>query len=138
MKTSILQNGFVDYRTIGMEMEPFGGMWQTSAFMQCLFAGKTLDELNDAYKSFWDGLNDEGVNKGCYYAMPPTLETEAYTEYRTELIIGSNGVCTLRDQTIAGQLSVDDFFARYEQLKTRGLDEVIEQGAEAYAQIVGG
>ena len=137
MKTSILQNGFVDYRTIGMECEPFGGMWQTSAFMQCLFAGKTVDELNAAYQSFWAGLNDEGVNKGCYYAMPPTLETEAYTEYRAELIIGSNGVCSLRDQTIAGQVSVDDFFARYEQLKSRGLEDVIEEGAEAYAQIVG-
>ena len=46
-------------------------------------------------------------------------------------------MCSLRDQTIAGQVSVDDFFARYEQLKSRGLEDVIEEGAEAYAQIVG-
>ena len=137
LKTSIVKNGFSDYRTIGMEFEPFGGMWQTSAFMQCLFAGESLETLNAAYQSFWAGLNDEGVNKGCYYAMPPTLETDEYTEYRSELIIGSTGVCALRDQTIAGQVSVDDFFARYEQLKTRGLEEVIEAGGEAYAQIVG-
>ena len=138
LKTSIVKNGISDYRTIGMEMEPFGGMWQTSAFMQCLFAGESLDTLNAAYQSFWEGLNDQGVNKGCYYAMPPTLETEPYTEYRTELIIGSTGICALRDQCIAGQLTVDEFFAKYQQLKDRGLDEVIEAGGEAYAQIVGG
>ena len=138
LKTSIVKNGFSDYRTIGMEMEPFGGMWQTSAFMQCLFAGESLETLNAAYQSFWEGLNDQGVNKGCYYAMPPTLETEAYTDNRSELIIGSTGVCALRDQTIAGQLTVDEFFAKYEELKKRGLEDVIEEGAEAYAQIVGG
>ena len=70
--------------------------------------------------------------------MPPTLETEAYTDNRSELIIGSTGVCALRDQTIAGQLTVDEFFAKYEELKKRGLEDVIEEGAEAYAQIVGG
>ncbi len=138
MNVEIVKNGFTDYRTIGMEMEPFGGMWQTSAFMQCLFAGESLENLNAAYQSFWNGLNNEGVNKGHYYAMPPTLETEAYTEYRGELIIGSSGVCALRDQCVAGQLTIDEFFEKYEQLKSRGLEDVIEEGAEAYAQIVGG
>jgi ABC-type glycerol-3-phosphate transport system substrate-binding protein len=138
MNTAIVKNGFTDYRTIGMEFEPFGGMWQTSAFMQCLFAGESLETLNAAYQSFWNGLNDEGVNKGHYYAMPPTLETDAYNEYRGELIIGSSGVCALRDQCVAGQVSVDEFFQKYEQLKSRGLEEVIEEGAEAYAQIMGG
>ncbi len=138
MNVEIVKNGFTDYRTIGMEFEPFGGMWETSAFMQCLFAGETLENLNAAYQSFWNGLNNEGVNKGHYYAMPPTLETEAYNEYRGELIIGSAGVCALRDQCVAGQLSVDEFFEKYEQLKSRGLEDVISEGAEAYAQIMGG
>ena len=135
MNVEIVKNGFTDYRTIGMECEPFGGMWQTSAFMQCLFAGETLENLNAAYQSFWNGLNDEGVNKGHYYAMPPTLETSAYTEYRGELIIGSTGICALRDQCVAGQMSVDDFFAKYEELKGRGLQEIIDEGNEAYQMI---
>ena len=138
MNVDIVKNGFTDYRTIGMEFEPFGGMWETSAFMQCLFAGETLENLNAAYQSFWNGLNNEGVNAGHYYPMPPTLETEAYNEYRGELIIGSSGVCALRDQCVAGQLSVDEFFEKYEQLKSRGLEDVLEEGAEAYAQIMGG
>lgn len=135
MNVDIVKNGFTDYRTIGMECEPFGGMWETNAFMQCLFAGETVENLNAAYQSFWNGLNNEGVNAGHYYAMPPTLETEAYIEYRGELIIGSTGICALRDQCVAGQMSVDDFFAKYEELKGRGLQDVIDEGNEAYQLI---
>ena len=127
--------GFNDYRTLGMEFEPVGGNWQNDAFMQCVFSGKTVDELTIPRKSFYDGLNEHGVNDGKYYAMPPTLETEAYVEYRAELI--TSGVCALRDQCVAGQLSVDDFFAKYEELKARGLQDIIDQGTEAYALIVG-
>ena len=127
--------GFNDYRTLGLEFEPVGGNWQNDAFMQCVFSGKTVDELTVPRKSFYDGLNEHGVNDGKYYAMPPTLETEAYVEYRAELI--TSGVCALRDQCVAGQLSVDDFFAKYEELKGRGLQDIIDQGTEAYALIVG-
>ena len=127
--------GFNDYRTLGLEFEPVGGNWQNDAFMQCVFSGKTVDELTIPRKSFYDGLNEHGVNDGKYYAMPPTLETEAYVEYRAELI--SSGVCALRDQCVAGQLSVDDFFAKYEELKGRGLQDILDEGAEAYALIVG-
>ena len=67
--------------------------------------------------------------------MPPTLETESYVEYRAELI--TSGVCALRDQCVAGQLSVDDFFAQYETLKSQGLQEVIDEGAAAYALLSG-
>lgn len=131
----ITATGFNDYRTLGMEFEPVGGNWQNDAFMQCVFSGKTVDELTIPRKSFYDGLNEHGVNDGKYYAMPPTLETEAYVEYRAELI--TSGVCALRDQCVAGQLSVDDFFAKYEELKGRGLQDIIDQGTEAYALIVG-
>ena len=135
LNPEITASGFNDYRTLGMEFEPVGGNWQNDAFMQCVFSGKTVDELTIPRKSFYDGLNEHGVNDGKYYAMPPTLETEAYVEYRAELI--SSGVCALRDQCVAGQLSVDDFFAKYEELKGRGLQDILDEGAEAYALIVG-
>ena len=124
IKPEITASGFNDYRTLGMEFEPVGGNWQNDAFMQCVFSGKTVDELTIPRKSFYDGLNEHGVNDGKYYAMPPTLETEAYVEYRAELI--SSGVCALRDQCVAGQLSVDDFFAKYEELKGRGLQDILD------------
>lgn len=135
IKPEITASGFNDYRTLGLEYEPIGGNWQNDAFMQCVFSGKTVDELTIPRKSFYDGLNEHGVNDGKYYAMPPTLETEAYVEYRAELI--TSGVCALRDQCVAGQLSVDDFFTKYEELKGRGLQDILDEGAEAYALIVG-
>ena len=135
LNTEITANGFNDYRTLGMEFEPIGGNWQNDAFMQCVFSGKTIDELTVARKSFYDGLNENGVNAGKYYSMPPSLETEAYVEYRAELI--SSGVCALRDQCIAGQLTVDEFYAKYEELKNRGLQDVIDEGTEAYNLIMG-
>ena len=133
LKPEMVANGFVDYRAAGCEYEPFGGEWQTSAFMQCLFAGQSVDDLDDASASFYNGLAI--VNDGYFYAMPQTLETEAYTEYRAELI--TTGVCTLRDQCIAGQLTVDAFFAKYEELKKQGLQDVIDEGAAAYALLSG-
>ena len=133
MKPEMVSNGFVDYRLIGCEYEPFGGAWQTNAFMQCLFAGQGMDALDDASASFYNGLAI--VNDGHYYAMPQTLETEEYVEYRAELI--TTGVCVLRDQAVAGQLSVDEFFAKYEQLKAQGLQDVIDAGAAAYALLSG-
>ena len=38
---------------------------------------------------------------------------------------------------VAGQLSVDDSFAKYQELKGRGLQDILDEGAEAYALIVG-
>ena len=93
----------------------------------------TLEELDDASASFYNGL--AVVNNDYFYAMPQTLDTEAYVEYRAELI--TTGVCVLRDQTIAGQMTVDDFFTQYESLKAQGLQEVIDAGTEAYARLSG-
>lgn len=135
LKPEIVKNGFVDYRATGMEYEPFGGRWFTDAFTQCLFAGQNIDELDDASQSFYNGL--AVVNNDYFYPMPQTLETEAYTEYRGELITGAAGVCVLRDQCIAGQITVDEFKEKYEALKDMGLQDVIDQGAEAYAKIMG-
>jgi putative aldouronate transport system substrate-binding protein len=133
LKPEMVANGFVDYRQSGCEFEPFGNEWQTAAFMQCLFAGQPMDNLDDASASFYAGL--AVVNNGKFYSMPQTLATPEYTEYRAELI--TTGVCVLRDQAVVGQLSVEDFFAQYETLKTRGLQEVIDAGAESYAVLAG-
>ncbi len=133
LRPEIVANGFVDYRRTGMEYEPFGGKWLTDAFTQCLFGGKTIEELDDAAASFYSGLAI--INNGHYYAMPQTLATEAYTDYRAEVL--TNGAAVLRDQCIAGQITVEEFAAKYEALKPRGLQKIIDQGAAAYAAIVG-
>ena len=111
--------------------------WLNDSFLQCVFSGLTEADLTVPRKSFYDGLREDGVNAGKYYQMPATQETDAYNEYVGELIRGGAGICTFRDQCIAGQISVEDFFARYEELKGRGLQDVIDEGNEAYQMIVG-
>ena len=133
LKPEVVADGFVGYRLLGMEYEPFGGKWLTNAFMQCLFSGATVEDLDAPSASFYSGL--AVVNQGFYYPMPKTLETDAYVEYRAEMI--TTGVCPLRDQAIAGQITVDDFVTKYENLKTQGLQEVIDAGTAAYALLSG-
>ena len=135
LKPEVVADGFVAYRLLGMEYEPFGGRWLTDAFTQCLFAGVAMEDLDGPLQSFYSGLAI--VNEGYFYAMPQTLETEAYVEYGAETLFGAGGACMLRDQTIAGQMTVEEFAAKYESLKARGLQEIIDQGGEAYALISG-
>lgn len=135
LKPEVVEDGFVGYRLLGLEYEPFGGLWLTDAFMQCLFAGASIEDLDAPSQSFYNGLSV--VNEGYFYSMPQRLETEAYVEFAGELITGAGGVCMLRDQTIAGQLTVEEFAERYQELKDQGLQEVIDQGTEAYALISG-
>ena len=129
IKTEMLENSFTDYRAVGCNFEPFGGLWLEDAFMQCLFCGKTEEELDEITAESYQGLF--GVNDGFFYTQPMTFETDAYVRYRSNLITA--GACVLRDQVIRGEISLDEFDEKYEQLKERGLSEVISE-AEALEQ----
>ena len=74
--------------------------------MQCLFEGKSVEEMDDMTEEFYKGISV--VNNGHFYALPKTYETPAYIQYRNALI--TEGVCKLRVQTIKGELSVEEFF----------------------------
>ncbi len=137
IRPEIVAAGFNTYRTMDLEFEPFGGNWLNNAFIQCVFSGLTEADLTVPRKSFYDGLREDGVNAGKYYIMPSTQETDAYVEYVGELIRGGAGICTYRDQCIAGQLTIDEFFAKYDELKARGLQDVIDEGNEAYQLTAG-
>ena len=125
----LVANGFADYRAVGINYEPFGGCWLQDAYMQCLFAGKARDELTDAQKEVYNGLFT--INNAFFYTQPLTIETQSYVQYRTSLI--TQGVCRLRDQAIRGEITQEDFWSGYAQLKEKGLDQVIADG-KAYAQ----
>lgn len=125
----LVANGFTDYRAVGINYEPFGGYWLQDAYMQCLFAGQTKEELTDIQKEVYDGLFT--VNNPYFYTQPLTIETESYVEYRTSLI--TEGVCRLRDRAIRGEITQEEFWSGYAQLKARGLDRVIDDG-RAYVQ----
>ena len=130
MSPELTANGFTDYRDAGCNIESFGGSWQEDAFMQCLFEGRTENEMDELTEEFYKGISV--VNNGYFYAPPKTYETPAYTQYRSSLI--TEGVCKLRDRAIKGEISVDEFFAEYELLKQQGLQSVIDEAAEAARQ----
>ena len=75
LKPEYVKNGFVDYRLAGMEYEPFGGKWLTDAFTQCLFSGKTVNDLDDASQSFYNGLAvvTQRISTPCPRCWPPRL-----------------------------------------------------------------
>ena len=123
IKQELVANSFSDYRAIGCNFEPFGGLWLEDAFMQCLFSGKTKEELDEITAESFKGLFE--VNDDYFYTQPVTIETKAYVKYRSNLI--TSGVCPLRNQAIRGEITIDEFREQYEQLKKEGLDEVIEQ-----------
>ncbi len=124
----LIANGFSDYRAVGINYEPFGGYWLQDAYMQCLFAGETKENLTDIQTETYNGLFV--VNNEFFYSQPLTIETESYVKYRTSLI--TEGVCKLRDQAIRGEISLDDFWSGYEQLKEKGLGKVITDVGEYY------
>lgn len=130
MVSEMTANGFTDYRDAGCNIESFGGLWQESAFTQCLFEGRSVHEMDDLTEEFYKGISV--VNNGYFYAVPNTYETPAYTQYRNALI--TEGVCRLRNQTIKGGLSVEAFFEEYASLKQQGLQKVIDEASKAAGQ----
>ena len=134
LNQDLIANGFSDYRAVGMNFEPFGGYWMQDAYMQCLFSGKTEEDLTDIQTEAYKGLFV--LNNDFFYTQPVTIETKNYVKYRTSLI--TEGICKLRDQAIRGEISLDEFWTGYEQLKEKGLDKVIEDGAANYQEMMSG
>ena len=131
---ALVANGFSDYRAVGINYEPFGGCWLQDAYMQCLFAGKTMEGLTDVQQETYRGLFE--LNSTFFYTQPPTVETASYVKYRSSLI--TEGVCKLRDQAIRGEISLDEFWSGYEKLKEEGLSNVILDAGAYYQNMMAG
>jgi len=122
MDKELTQNGFTDYRAAGCNNSDFGGLWQEEAFTQCLFESRSESEMDELTEEFYKGIRV--INTPYFYTMPKTYQTSSYVTYHTTLI--TEGVCKLRDRTIKGELSVDEFFDEYEKLKQQGLQEILD------------
>lgn len=97
-------------------------------YMQILMGGTSYEELEDSGQTFVDGMT---LNEPYYYSEAPMIQTEAYTEY-SDLVEQQT---SLRDRYIMGQISKEDYNNEYEKLKIKGLNDVIEQGKQAYQDI---
>ncbi len=121
--------GFVNYRGAGMNFQPISHLWTEEAYMQVLLTGKTYEDLDEPTKIFYDGLY---AGEPYFKASVPTLVTDAYTKYSTDLLAKA---LELQANTVAGNISVDTFFSEYEKLKADGIQEVIDQAAEAWSKV---
>ena len=128
--SELTANGFTDYRAAGCNISSLAGLLQEGAFMQCLFEGKNVEEMDDMTEEFYKGISV--VNNGYFYALPKTYETPAYTQYRNALI--TEGVCKLRNQAIKGKITVEEFFEGFNTLKQQGLQSVLDEASEAAGQ----
>lgn len=129
LNADLIADSFTDYRAVGCNFEPFGGLWLEDAFMQCLFSGKTEKELDEITAESFKGLFE--VNDDYFYTQSVTFETNAYVKYRSNLITA--GICPLRDQAIRGEITVEEFAQKYKELKEQGLNKVIKE-AEAISK----
>jgi hypothetical protein len=121
------------YSDKGIELYSYGVAGETFDYVagKPILRPELLVESFVSYRSVGLQYGLFTVNKGHYYELPETLATEAYLRYNAELI--ANGVCVLRDRTIAGQITVDEFTRQYQALKARGFQAIIDEGAAAYA-----
>lgn len=132
LRPEAVEEGFTGYRKAGMQFEPFGGYFQQEAFMQCLFKGMKAEELDEPGMEFYKGLAE--INEPYFYDVPVVLGTDAYVKNHTRLI--KNGLCIERNRVIKGEISTEEFWRRYEELKKEGLQDVMDEGNETYQKMI--
>ena len=115
-----------------MNYQPITHVWRGDAYVQVFTKGMSEEEMDHVSRQFSKGAK---LNENEYYGVSsvPTFSTPAYVEYYTDL---SAQVKSLEAQTIAGTITVDDFFAQYEEIKGEGLQEIIDEAAAAYNAVM--
>ena len=124
---------FPTYRSWGMNYQPITHVWRGDAYVQVFTKGKSEEEMDPVAREFAKGAV---LNENDHYGVAPVVAFTggpAYVEYFTDL---SGQVKALEAQAIAGSISIDDFFAQYEVLKTKGLQEIIDEAAASYDAVM--
>lgn len=125
-----IRASFNSYRNMGMNMQPITSLWTVDAYVQVLTNGTPYEELPETRKLFYDAFY---LNDPYFVTAAPTLQTKAFIENANTLLAEA---AQLQAQCVAGLISIDEFYAQYEALKTNGLLDVINEGKEAYAAMV--
>lgn len=120
---------FNTYRAQGMNYQPIAHVWTGDAYVQVFTNGATFEEMDSVAQQFTIGAEK---NEEYGIAVPPIFTTDAYSEYYADL--GAQ-VKSLEANAVAGNITVEEFFAEYEKLKEEGLQEVIDQADEAWQAI---
>ena len=125
-----VRESFNTYRGCGMNFQPISSLWTVDAYVQVLTNGTPYEELPETRKLFYDAFY---LNDPYFVTSAPILQTEAYIENANTLLAEA---AQLQAQCIAGLITIDEFYSRYESLKASGLQDVIDQGTAAYAQMM--
>ncbi len=122
-------DSFEEARAAGLNLTPFPHLFTEDAFMQVTVGGMEYEELPEPMQFFYDALYE---GEDYFFTPTPILNTEAYTEKQGEIF---PQIEALLAQCVTGEISIDDFYDEYEKLKSVGLQEIIDQGNEAWQMI---
>ncbi len=122
-------NSFDDAREAGLNFTPFPHLFTEDAYMQITTGGKTYEELTEPMQYFYDALY---AGEDFFFTPVPTLTTDAYSEKQADIMPKLEAMVA---QCVIGELSVDDFYKEYDKLKPIGLQDILDQGEEAWKKI---
>ena len=117
---------FTSFRSAGLNFTPFPHVFLTDAFMQVTLGGKPFEEITETMRLFYDALH---VGEDYFFDVVPVLSTRAFVEYQAGIFPVLEGLLA---RCIIGEISIDEFFYEYEKLKAVGLQEILDEGREAW------
>lgn len=120
---------FPTYRQEGMNYQPIPHVWNREAYVEVFTKGASMEEMDSVARQFVIGT---AKNEEVGVSFPAVMQTPAYVEYYLDL--GAQAKA-LQASAIEGAISIDDFFTEYAKLKEEGLQEVIDEGNEAWQAI---
>lgn len=122
---------FVDARAAGLNFTPLAHHFDAAAYESIMLAGQSYEDSPRPTQIFYDALY---VGEGQFFNQTPTMNTEAYMEYGTDVFSQLGSALA---ETVAGVISIDEFYERYENLKDSGLQEILDEGNEAWQAMQG-
>lgn len=121
--------GFKEAREAGLNFTPVPHVFAGDAYMQLTLAGQELEELSEPMRIFYDALT---VGEESFFVPMPLLTTTAYAEKQSMIF---PKIESLMAECIIGKISVDQFYTEYEKLNPIGLQDILDQGNEAWQKI---
>ncbi|MGI6671944.1 MAG: extracellular solute-binding protein [Christensenellales bacterium] len=126
----VLSGGFTSARASGIIPSLINYNWMGESYMQILTSGKSYDELTQPMQYFYDALH---LNQPYFYNLVPLFDTETYIEYGAEF---KSKLTSIFAQCVVGELTVDDFYTRYEAIKAEGWQDIIDEQIAAYEKMM--
>jgi len=129
----VLQSPYVDSfaeaRGAGLNFTPIAHRFERDAFMQLTLAGQTVEELTETQLLFYNALT---VGEPYFFTPNINVSTQAFRD-RNAMVFPI--IEQIMAEAIIGRITVDEFFEQYEALRDQGLQDILDQGAEAWERI---